>query len=186
MANGYREVIIHGDSKVLKGFVACYRSTHRIKSGLVLAREHPINRHHLKEILTFRHHHLHLIAGRGHYRGFMAALRPVADGLKLKVVSDRPIRRAWFEYEFETANRRVAATIKRMFANLPTDVRRVGRSHKEKIDPSAKGVEVYSPSHEYTYRGGGKITGNLESLLALHAKFEDHEFIDVGDISLKH
>ena len=185
MAGAYREIIIRGDENIMKGFLACYRSTHRIRAGLILARDYPINRHHLKEVLHLRRHYLHLIAAKTHYRGFMAALRPVIEELELEVLSDRSIRRAWFEYHFSTANRRVAGTIKRAFSRLPGDTRRSGRAHQEIVDPSVKGVEVYSPAHEYEYSGEGQVAGDLEALLKLHAKFKAHEFIDVEDIGLR-
>ena len=179
-------MIIRGDDKIMKGFLTGYCSARRIKSGLIFAREHDINRHHLRELLTFKPSYLHLIISSEHHRSFAAALRPVTDELKLKILSDRSIRRMWFKYEFVTYNRRAAGTIKRFFRNLPAEIKRSGRAHVETIDPSAKGVEVYSPLHDYVFRGEGELSGDIERLLRLHPKLKEHEFIDVGDINLKH
>ena len=182
----YREIIVRGDEKIMKGFLVGYCTSNRIKSGLVLARDHDINRHHLREILRFRPHYLHLVVRSDHYRALASTLRRVEKELNMTVISDRAIRRAWLEYDFETFNRRVARTIKRFFANLPEGIKRTGRKHEEHVDPHAKGVEMYSPAHDYAFRGKGQLTGDLERLLRLHPKMKAHEFIDVGDINLKH
>jgi len=181
----YRELVIRGDEKLLRGFLAGYRVTGKITSGFVSAREHHINTHHLREILTFRGHHVHLLVRRDVHAGLLSALRRVPDDLEFEIVSDRLIRRASFKYEFEIFNRKIAGQIKRTFSRLPHDLKRKGPQHKETIDPSSKGVEAYAPAHDYIYRGKGEIGGELEQLLAYHDKLHEYEFVQVEDIELE-
>ena len=53
MATTYHELIVKGDREVLDGFLEGFMAAKNIKSGIILASEHPIETHHLKEILTF-------------------------------------------------------------------------------------------------------------------------------------
>jgi hypothetical protein len=183
MAVTYYELVIKGNGKLLKGFVRGYEVAKNIKRGLLLCSNYPINTHHLKNILTFKGDHLHLICGVRVRPGFLAAIEQAAD-LDFEVVSDDEMHRTSFEFEFETFNKEVASDIKRILRTLPAGLEVVDFEREETTDPDAKGVEIYSPVHDYTFKGKGTVAGDVEKLCAFHAKLAEHEFFEVEDIRL--
>ena len=184
MAVMYYELVIKGNGKLLKGFVRGYEIGKSIKSGLCFCEDRPINTHHLKETLTFRGDHLHLLCGARIRQGFLTAIRKAED-LDFEIIADRRILKSSFEFEFETASRKVATDIRRRIRSLPAGLKIVDYEPNETIDPSAKGVEFYTPVHDYRFEGKGVIEGDLETLLAYHDKLTPNEFIQAEDIVIE-
>ncbi len=185
MAKIYREVIVRGNDKLLKGFLWGYKEAKSIKSGLIFAHDHPIKTHHLREILTFRGAHAHIIASEGNHRGIVNAIKE-ATKLNFYIISDRKIRRAYFDFEFETFNRTVAERIKKSSRNIRAGLKLLKFREKEEVDPRDKGIEMYAVSHEYRYYGSGRIEGEVDALLKFHAKMCENDFIEVDEITLVH
>lgn len=185
MAKIYREVIVRGNDKLLKGFLWGYKGAKSIKSGLIFAHDHPINTHHLREILTFRGAHAHIIANEVHHRGIVNAIKE-ATTLNFSIVSDRKIRRTYFDFEFETFNRTVAGRIKKRSRNIPAGLELLKFKEKEEVDPRDKGVEMYAVSHAYRYYGSGRIEGEVDALLKFRAKMSENDFVELDEITIVH
>ena len=183
MATKYRELIVKGDDKLLKGFLEGFQIANKIEDGLVFCRDNPINTGHLKEILTFHADYVHLVTSTRHHDSLIAAIDETDD---LELVSDKPVSRSSFKFEFETFNREVANTIRAALAKPPGGLKMVDYKPEEQIDPDAKGPEMYSPVHEYRFCGSGTVEGDIEKLLAYHHQLDDNEFIDAEDITLEH
>lgn len=181
MAVTYYELVIKGNRKLLKGFIRGYQVGRDIKSELYFCKDHPIKAHHLKEILTFRGDHIHLICTARTRRGIVSAVRKAKD-LEFELITDERLRKIYFEFDFETVSRKVAGQIKRIFSTLRSDLKLRGYKPKETIDEKAKGVEFYTPAHEYRFEGKGRVEGDIDSLLVFHKKLDDHDFIEIKDI----
>lgn len=185
MATSYREVIVKGDDTLLRGFVWGFKAARKIKSGVLFCADHPIQTHHLREILTLHGNYVHLITSGQHHRAILAALKQAAH-LEFEVVSDKAIRKTYFDFKFQTFNRDVAAKLKRVLRRLPAGLKLVDFEPEETVEPSAKGVEFYSPVHDYCYEGTGKAQGEVEKLLRFHRALGEHVFIETEDIEVEH
>ncbi|MDH3216013.1 MAG: hypothetical protein OEN01_06935 [Candidatus Krumholzibacteria bacterium] len=184
MSQNYYEVVVKGDDNLLKGFLSGFKAAKRIKSGLIFAADHPIDTHHLKEILTFQRDHVHLAASERYHAALLAAIKAAAE-IDIEIVSDKRISKAYFDFKFSTFNRDVASKLKRRLARLPVGLELADFEPKETIEPSGKGVELYSPLHDYAFEGKGRVQGDLEKLLLFHRKCEEHVFIETSDIELE-
>lgn len=185
MATTYYEIIVKGDDKILKGFIRGFQIGRSLKSGVWVARDHPIDTEHLKERLTFRGDRLHLIATAAARRRLIAAIEE-AQELGFEIVEDRKVTLARFAFEFDTFNREVASRIKNLMESAPTGLRLINYDPQEKVDKRGHGVELYSPLHEYQFCGKGEVQGDFEAVLAFRAKLESEEFIEAGDIDIEH
>jgi hypothetical protein len=183
MANIHHELIVRGDLKHLRGFLRGYQLGKRLKSGLLFCADQPINTHHLKEILTLHGDYVHLICRDRLREGLVTAVRSAVD-LEFEIIADRPIIRSAFGFKFKTVSRRVGNQLKKMFSRIPADLRLSQYEPEEIVDPSAKGVELYSPRPEYVFRGRGEVEGNIERLLRYHGKLAAHEFVDTELIQI--
>lgn len=184
MAVTYFEIIVKGSAKLLKGFVRGYEIGRSIKGGLYYCADHPIDTRHLRDILAFHGDHIHLMCRTSVRQVFLAAIEQAAD-LDLELVSDVRVAGTSFEFEFDTYSREVASEIKRLVKTLPAGLERVDYEPKETVDEKARGTELYSPVHEYRFRGKGRIAGDFEKLLSFHETLAANTFIDVGDIAIE-
>ena len=181
MAVTYYELVIKGNGKLLKGFIRGYQIGRDIKSELYFCKDHPFESHHLKEVLTFRGNHVHFICTAKTRQGIISAIRKAKD-LEFELITDERLKKIYFDFEFKTASRKVAGEIKRIFSTIRNDLKLVGYKPSESIDEGAKGVEFYTPAHDYRFEGGGRVSGDLDSLLRFHKKLTDHDFIEAEDI----
>jgi hypothetical protein len=185
MATTYHEIVIKGDEELLRGFIRGFQIGRSIKGGIWLGRDHPIDKKHLRDILVFWGNQLHVICTAGARRSVIAAIEQVKD-LDFKIVSDKRIAKTYFTFDFDTFSRDAASKIKGLFDAIPADIRLLDYAPQEKIDEGAHGVELYSPVHEYQFRGKGRIEGDFETLLSFREKLAANEFIDVKEVEIEH
>ena len=183
MSVTYYEIVVKGDENLLKGFIRGFELGRSLAGGVWLCADHPIDAGHLKR-LRLHGRHVHVVCTSAVRKSVLAAFARAAES-GVEVVSDKKIVRAWFEFEFDTYSRDVAASLKKVFNTLPTVLELRGYEPKETVDKKARGVELYSPVHEYRFEGKGRIEGDLGKLLAIHEKLEAIEFAKTGKIHLE-
>ena len=180
----YYELVIKGDDDAVRGFLAGLEAAAQLTGEIYLGRDHPINTHHLRDILTLRGDNCHLVTNAHNHKILKEAIAKT-DDVKFELVSDRKIERASFDFEFETFNKTVAEEIRAAFEPPPAGVKLTGYRPVEERHPDAKGIEMYTPAHEYSFRGKGTAEGDIEKLLKFRQRLDDHDFIDVKDIHLE-
>ena len=183
MAATYYEIVVKGDEKLVKGFIRGFELGCSLEGGFWLCGDHPIDTGHW-ERLRLHGHHVHVVCTSAVRRSFLAAFAKAAES-GVEVVSDKKIARAWFEFEFDTYSRDVAASIKGILKTLPAGLQVLAYEPKETVDKKARGVELYSPVHEYRFEGKGRVEGDLEKLLAFHEKLEAIDFANTDKIHLE-
>jgi len=181
----YRDVVIKGDPKAIKGFLGAFVAVKRIKHGVVFVEDHAIDGGYVKRLVHGTRDYEHIIVSTVHHKSLISAIKR-ANNIDIEIVSDQKIKRASFEFKFETFSRKVAGNLRRLYRNPPAGIRIIDPVVKEEFDPSAKGVELYSPTHHYQLKGKATAVGDVEALIKLQQRFHDHEFIDVKDIQIEH
>jgi hypothetical protein len=185
MAATYHEIVVKGDGKVLKGFVRGFQIGRSIASGLCVCGETAINRDHLKHLHVGRGDCIHLVCTTAIRERILAAIEEATE-LELEVVFAEKIFRSYFEFEFETFSRDAAKLIKKLVDPPPGGLELVDYSPEETVDEKARGVELYSPVHEYRFAGKGKIDGVIEPLISVHSALGANEFVTVREIRIEH
>jgi hypothetical protein len=185
MATKYHELIVKRDDELLKGFIEGFMTAKNLKTGVILAREHDIETHHLKEVLTFHGNYIHVIVAGRYHRSLVSAIQKTPD-IACEIVSDKEIINAYFKFKFETFSRDVAKALKKTLARLPAGLQLIDYDPEETIDPSGEGIEFYSPIHDYSFCGKGKIRGDVARLIRFHERTKAHVFMETEDIELEH
>jgi len=104
--------------------------------------------------------------------------------LNLKVMSNKPVKKAHFDYNYATANRRSAGNIKRLFKQMPAELKLVNARDKEVLHPKSKGAEGYAPEHDFELSGRGGVEGPIDQLLSFRASIGKIETVHVTDITI--
>lgn len=186
METVYRELVVRGNATLLEGFLWGFRTAKRLKKGLFFGADYPIKRHHLKAFFKMQGDHVHIIVTAKINDALVAAVQEASGPLEMKIVSNRRVKTAKFNFEFKTFSRDVARDLKNTLRRLPVSLELYNYKPKERIDPGAKGAELYTPTHDYEFSGVGGVRGDLGQLLKLHKTLDAHVFIEVDDIELVH
>ncbi len=59
-----------------------------------------------------------------------------------------------------------------------------GWQEHETVNRNGRGVELYSPLHDYVYEAEGSFSGGIEAVADLRAQLVLHDAVKVGQIKL--
>jgi hypothetical protein len=128
----------------------------------------------LLELLGAKTHHL-VFVPKEQARGL---IRRVEADEHLRLERVRAVLGASFAFEAEAYSHPISEKIKKaLHDDLPAGVSLVDCRESEERDPDAKGVELYSPAHAYTYHASGRFTGTPPGIFELHRRMQDIDFV---------
>jgi len=156
----YVELVVHGHDRDLKGYLTGYLKASK-PARLVFADDAGFHIQHLRE--RIRHHGevQHVIMQETHVARIRAALAAAAPAYRFEVKEERPLETAYFGFEFDTPSRKVAEQLKKLLAGLPKGARVEGYTPEEESTADAGGTEIYTPAHDYSFKGRGEIHGDV-------------------------
>lgn len=99
--------------------------------------------------------------------------------------SQRKIRSGSFKFEFKAYSSKIAAEVKQLIESLPAELALEGYNPKEKVDKEAKGVELYTPDHEYVFEGEATLKGPLPELIRARSALNSKSYVEVDQIALE-
>lgn len=178
----YHEIIIKGDDNVVDGYLKGFLAGRGVKAGCYFSKDWPFRLGHVREIIKYRGPVVHVICS-GSLRATITSAINNSD-LEIEVEKTRKIGSLAFGFNFTTANRGVATKIKRTLSRLPDGVKLEGYEPVESVDPDAKGVEAYSPVHEYEFKGEASARGDVDGVLKLYRKLTENRAFRVEEIDI--
>lgn len=107
--------------------------------------------------------------------------------LNLEAGEMQPVDYGELEFSYHVYSRDEAAEIRKLVeADLPAGVRLEDYDVNETVDPSGRGVELYSPVHDYECRGSGRYVGAVAGIFSLAHRLSDQSFVEPGRVRLHH
>ncbi len=185
MTNTY-EIIIRGNTDEARLFLRGFLAGRGEKAGFIFTKDNGFTLSHIRDIVKYHGDVVHLVCNAALRKSITAAVKSAPADLDLEIVESRPIVRASFEFKFSTANRKVAGSIKRLLGRIPDGAQLTGYAPEEIVDPDAEGQELYSPTHEYEFRGQGTVEGDPFAVKSVFDKLKDNEFFKCEGIELQH
>jgi hypothetical protein len=182
----YSEFVIRADDRDLVPYLAGFAAGAGLEHAFVFAAEAGFHVHALRERLKHHGEVTHVICDPAHRDRLRAAIAKAAPRFEFEIAEERRVERAYFPFSFETPSREVAKQIKRALAALPKGVKTADYAPEEVTDPGARGAEVYSPTHEYTFRGRGVIEGDVLGVVAMRRALDAIEFMRCDEINVHH
>jgi len=142
----------------------------------------------LKEFLTLKSKLQYVIIEANSWKKLEAAAKKQPEDSvisKKYIKSVKKIESASFEFNFEAYAKKYGEEIKKILKSLPKSVKLVDYAPKEEMHKDAKGTELYSPDHEYSFKGKGRLVGDIETIIEYNEIFDEHPLIDVTAITLQ-
>lgn len=180
---GYYEIIIRGDDRDLIPFLAGFAAGCGM-SGFFFGQEAGLRIQPMRDRIKYHGEVQHIICPENHRTKLAEALAAGAPRFEFEVKEEARIERAYFHFDFETPSRKVAEEIKTILAKLPGGVAAMDYDPEEIVNPGGKGPEVYSPVHEFVFRGKGVIEGDVGGVIETRRRLAEIEFAHCGEIDL--
>lgn len=189
MDEQYDEVVIEGNLDLMKGFVMGFLAGRGMEGGVFFDAACHIGGEcatgPLMRLVSAHGNTNIVILGSELHDLLVAALNKPERAIPLHIKKARPVLSAAFTCTFRTYSREVGAELKAIVSGIPGGVdREAGFKMHEKIDPEGKGVELYTPLHDYELTGKGRISGSVKGVLDLYQRLERFEVVELGALEL--
>lgn len=183
----YVELVLHGPEDRAVAFVEGYWRGAGAEGPVWFAGRENVGLDSFLDRLRDRlNHETHAIVPRPLAEALVAALDD-APTVQLEAEELQAIDYAELPVEFECYSRDEARAVRHTVEDeLPEGVRLEGYEVSEEEHPDAKGVELYSPVHDFIGRGEGRYVGPVGGIVAVARRLTDQSFIHPGRIKLHH
>jgi hypothetical protein len=187
-ARAFSEVVFRGSPKVVR---ACL-------SGLLLGAGRPATVfysfldgvHHegkaerLAELVGVRSSDCHVIVDAETATWLRGLSRAITAETGLVITSNRRIRGASMDLRYHTYGKKYEDEILALLKNLPAGVKLSGFRQDTRVDERGRGLEVYTPVHEFEATGDGAVSGPVDELIGLRRRLAEFPLVRVSDIQL--
>jgi hypothetical protein len=185
----WHELIVIGSEKALRGFIAGFEAGREVRDVVMLGEDIQVEglpfAERLRGLVGGGTPHL-VIAPERSGRALAAAIetRGADAGLELRAV--RVVASAHFAFKAKAFAPDVAARIRTaLLGSLPEGVTVEGLRQDERLEADARGTELYSPVHDYTWEATGTFAGPLPGVLEMHRRGRNLEFVEPGELHLE-
>lgn len=135
----------------------------------------------IREMLGARTHHLLYVPSTQ----VGALVRAIEGKPEIRLERVREILSGRFPFKAKAWSPEVAAKIQEVLhGQLPPGVVLEERE-EEKVDPDAKGVELYTPVHDYTWRCRGIFSGPPPGIFQIHRTLQALDFVHQEKLELE-
>ncbi len=184
----FYEVVFTGKPKVVRAYLAGLSDGSGQDATIFFSFQdgvfHEGKAERLSELLHVRALDCHVIVDADTSRRLKKVARKLLEETGLEITANKHIRSASLVFGFEAFAKRYNDEIVEVLRNLPVGLRIDGFQHDVKLDPSAKGVEAYAPTHDYEAKGTGIVVGRVDLLIELKRKLRDFPLVKSDEIEL--
>ena len=189
MRNKWYEVVIQGSFDLIKGVIIGFFEGRKISGAIIFEREHHVKREgeieHLLRAIHVEEDRVHMIMGKRTFRMLDQALTNRKHEIPLKVVSEKEIVRAHFNFTYAAYAKRFGNELKELFSNMPRGVRLEGYQ-PEVIERETKDSTAgYAPLHKYEIKAKGRVSGPAKSVIDFYDRLEHNALINLEEIEME-
>lgn len=191
MRNRFVEVVFEGHFNTVRGYVEGLRDGMGTASEFFFSSEAGIEAETLSELIkewVSLGHKLHHVVMEeelcNKIKDVLSKKGRDAVMTYTSIKSSKLVRGAVFDFEFEAYASKYADEIKELLSRLPEGVSLSDYKPEEKINHKAEGVELYTPAHDFIFRGKGSIAGPVEQVVAFRGVLDEHPLVEAKKVIL--
>jgi len=191
MSSHFIQVLFEGNDEFIRGFLQGYRIGKGISAHYFFHHDAGIQ----AETLSQKLKEWTTLSNKYHYvlldQDFFNRLKESGSDSGLladtgiKILSAKAVRSGTFSVKIKGASRAEASAIKKIVEEKPSDLQTRDWQEKETIDPDSKGVELYTPVHDYIFAAVGTFKGEIEALIAFRHHLSEHSAVTAKEIELE-
>lgn len=185
----FYEVVFVGKPKVVRAYLAGLAAGSGDDATIFFSFEdgvfHEGKVERLSELLHVRALDCHVIVDAATSARLKKNMKKLQAETGLNIESNKHIKSASLVFNYEAFAKRYDDEIVEIFRNLPAGLRLEGYTRDVKLDPSAKGVEAYTATHDFEAKGSGIVVGRVDFVIELKRKLRDFPLVKSEEIELK-
>ena len=187
----YFEIVLDGNTHLLRGFVAGYLAASGLHEEVFVASEfhveHDSLAHQVAEWIGLVADRTHLIVPAQVKERLEAGAGQTGEELGIRFVETRRITEARFEFSWKTYSREAAENLRRLFADPPAGVTLENYAPSEYVHEDEKtSTAGYAPVHPYKAEASGTVHGAPGGVIPWAARLRMESFIEVHEIRLEY
>jgi len=187
--SAWYQIVVRGPQEALEGFVSGYEAAQQTREGALFGNQLDLEpsrfSQRLLELLGRGSHHL-VFAGQHLAKTLVAGLRARGPEAGLFLEGVHEVVLARLRFSAQAYSREVASRIKEiLLTGLPAGVQGEGIEEHEEVDQAARGPELYTPDHAYTYSVSGAFAGSLPGIVEMKRRARDLPFVRVQPLELE-
>ena len=190
MNKEYCEVVVEGSLDLVRGFVVGFLEGKGLQGEAIFGEDHHVENEgrfgQLLRLIGVKGDRVHLIVGVGFHKLLEEALERRKGELALKIISEKKIKQASFEFHYRAYTRELGDELMGLFGDLPGGLQVKDYKPRETVLPEAKGVEAYAPLHEYEVKASGTISGPVRDVVDFYGGAEHHDMVELDAIRLEY
>jgi len=189
MRRKHYEIVIEGPFDLIRGFIIGFLEGRKVEGAIIFEREHHIKREsELEQLLRVIHveeDRVHMIIEEAIYRLLCEALDNRKHMIKLKIISEREIVRAHFNFTYAAYAKRFGDELKNLFSKMPEGVQLEGYQPEEIERETKDSTAGYAPEHNYEIKAKGRVSGPAHEVIDFYDKIEHNDWIGLKEIELE-
>jgi hypothetical protein len=184
----YHEMVIEGRRGQAMGFVHGYLAGRDLTDEVFDAEAEGVCcesfREKFREFLNPKRETIHILVPEHLVEQVKESLaRSRERDMPLTLLHERVLSGLRFSYSFQVFSRKHGRRIRSWFESPPEGVSLSRKAvMAERIDPGAKGIEMYSPVHDYELKGKGSVEGSVRGVLEFYRLCRDEELVGTGEL----
>jgi hypothetical protein len=184
----FYEIVFKGDPKYVRAFLSgLFMGTDQDSTVFFSFLEgvhHEGKAEHLAEMFHIRHADCHVIVDSATNTYLKKLSKRMKNEAGLEILCSKRIKSASLEFCFHAYAPKYEAQIMELLKARPAALKLKDFKHEVKVDPTARGVEAYSATHDFEAEGHGTITGRVDLVIEMKKKFADIPLIESKDVEL--
>jgi len=191
MEKKYLEVVFEGNFDVICGMIEGFLLGKGVNWEWYSSKESSIETETFTEIIkewaSLKTKLHHMVLEEELHNALQNTLKDRGDlrYIKLKYTrSAKEIKSCSFKFTANAYAKKYAEEIKSIISKAPASVLINNYDPIEEIDESVKGVALYAPVHDYTFKCGGTAIGKFGEIMFFRKTLNDHPLVQVSCIRL--
>ncbi len=185
---GFYEMVLAGPLVLVHGLLAGLKMGSGETGGIFYSSEEKITgpkiADKVKEFIHFQPRECHVVVDSKIRALIKKRAKDMLAECDVELVSERRVRSASFKFSYQAFAPRYGREIQKVMHSLPDGLKLVDHVFDHTLDPDAKGMEGYTPAHDYEVNGSGKVIGRIDLVIEARKALDDHPLIQPASIEL--
>lgn len=186
---GFYEMVLAGPPVLIHGLLAGMKMGAGEKGRIFFSLDEriagPRITDKVREFIRVHPRECHVVVESGVRSLIKRKAKAIAAECDVEVVSEKRVRKAGFRFAYHAFAPRYAREIKAALRDLPRGLKLEDMKVEETRDPKAKGIESYTPAHDFESSGSGRVVGRVDRVIEARDMLDAHPLVQTERIELE-
>jgi len=185
------EIIMEGSTDFIKGFITGLIEGNCVDDEAFVGADYRIGKRggysFLMRYFSSKKNTCTVVAGYELKEALLSISGTHHEHTPFRIIEIHEIKSAHFDVLITTYSKETGTELKGIIQNMPIETSWVPKLDiLEKYDAEGKGLEAYTPLHDYELRASGRIEGSVKGVFMLYHELKKYEVAELEEINLEY